>query len=60
MKIVGLLLVLAGWLIPIIGLNATSSNPVRLVLALIGIGLCIVGILGFLNKGFQQHAVWKQ
>ena len=60
MKFVGLILVLAGWLIPVLGLNFTSSNAVRLVLCLIGIAVCLVGILGVLNKAHQENAIWKQ
>jgi hypothetical protein len=60
MKFAGLILVLGGWLIPILGLNYTSSNGVRLVLCLIGIAVCLVGILGVLNKAYQEHAVWKR
>jgi len=60
MKFAGLILVIVGWLIPVLGLSFTSSNAVRLVLALIGIAVCLVGILGVLNKAYQEHAVWKQ
>ncbi|PYV19849.1 MAG: hypothetical protein DMG21_00035 [Acidobacteria bacterium] len=60
MKIVGLLLVIVGWLMPVLGLNLTSSNTARLILSLIGIATCLVGILGVLNKAFMKSAVWKQ
>jgi len=59
MKITGLLLVIAGGLIPVLGLNFTSSNTARLILSLIGIAVSVVGILGVLNKAFLQHALWK-
>jgi hypothetical protein len=60
MKFVGLILVLVGWLIPILGLNFTDSETVRLILCLVGIAVCLVGILGVLNKAYQQNAIWKQ
>ena len=60
MKFGGVLLIIVGWLIPVLGLNFTSSNAVRLVLSLIGIAVCLVGILGVLNKAHQAHAIWKQ
>ncbi len=60
MKIIGLLLAVAGWLIPVLGLTLTSSNPTRLILCLIGIAICLVGILGVLTKSYQQQAVWKR
>jgi uncharacterized membrane protein len=60
MKLVGILLVLAGWLIPVLGINLTSSNGARFVLCLIGIAVCLVGILGVLNKAYLREAIWKQ
>lgn len=60
MKFVGVLLIIVGWLIPVLGLNFTSSNAARLVLSLIGIAVCLVGILGVLNKAYLEHAIWKQ
>ncbi|MBZ5513425.1 MAG: hypothetical protein LAN62_01000 [Acidobacteriia bacterium] len=60
MKITGLLLAIVGWLIPVLGLSLTSSNAARLTLCLIGIAVCLVGILGVLNRAFLQNAIWKQ
>ena len=60
MKIVGLVLVFVGWLIPVVSLSLTSSNSARLILSLIGIAVCLVGILGVLNKAYLRHAIWKQ
>jgi hypothetical protein len=60
MKIAGLLLTLAGWLIPVLGLNFTSSNAARLALCLAGMAVCLTGILGVLNKAFLRQAIWKQ
>jgi hypothetical protein len=60
MKITGLLLAIVGWLIPVLGLSWTSSNAARLTLCLLGIAVCLVGILGVLNRAFLQHAIWKR
>ena len=60
MKLMGILVVLAGWLIPVIGLNVTSSNGARFLLAVIGIALSIFGILGMLNKAYLKEAIWKK
>jgi uncharacterized membrane protein len=60
MKLVGVLLVLAGWLIPVLGINLTSSNAARFLLTLVGIAVCLVGILGVLNKAFLREAIWKR
>jgi hypothetical protein len=59
MKIVGVLLALVGWLIPVIGLGLASSNGARLCLCLLGIAISLTGILGVLNKAHQKHAIWK-
>ncbi len=60
MKILGLLLVLAGWLVPVLCLGMTSSNTARLILTLIGILVSLVGILGVLNKAYLRDAIWKR
>lgn len=60
MKFVGLLLAVCGWLLPVAGLTWTSSFAVRLILSLIGIGLCLTGILGFLNRAYVRNAIWKK
>jgi len=60
MKLMGILVVLAGWLIPVIGINVTSSNGARFLLAVIGIAVSLVGILGILNKAYLKEAIWKK
>jgi hypothetical protein len=60
MKLMGVLVVLAGWLIPVIGLNVTSSNGARFLLAVLGIAVSIFGILGMLNKAYLKEAIWKK
>ena len=52
MKLIGILVVLAGWLIPVVGINVTTSNGVRFLLAVLGIAVSLVGILGVLNKAY--------
>jgi hypothetical protein len=59
MKLIGLLVVLAGWLLPVIGLTFTQSLAARYVLALLGIVIILVGILAILNKAHLKHAIWK-
>ena len=60
MKFLGLLLALCGWLIPVAGLTATSSSAIRLVLCLLGIAMCLMGILAFLNGAYLKQAIWKR
>lgn len=60
MKLVGLLLAVCGWLLPVAGLTWTSSLAARFIFALIGIALCLTGILGFLNPAYVKQAIWKK
>ena len=60
MKLVGILLALAGWLIPVVALTITQSLAARFVLAVLGIIISLVGILVVLNKAHLEHAIWKK
>jgi hypothetical protein len=60
MKIVGILMALAGWLIPIVALSMTQSVGARFGAAVVGIIISLVGILGVLNKAHQEDAIWKR
>ncbi len=60
MRIVGILLALAGWLLPIVALSITQSVGARFVAAIVGITISLVGILGVLNKAHLEHAIWKK
>jgi hypothetical protein len=59
MKLIGILVILAGWLLPVVGLTMTSSLTARYVLVLLGIVIILVGLLGILNKAHLKHAIWK-
>ncbi len=59
MKWVGAAVALAGWLVTIIGANLISSTGGRIVLALVGIGVSLFGILVILPAAFNKNAVWK-
>lgn len=59
MRIIGLLLAVVGWLIPVVGLTLTQSLSARFILVVIGIGISLIGILGVLNKAHMKNAIWK-
>lgn len=59
MKLVGLALVIIGWLLPIVTLPYTQSLKVRFVLAVLGIAISLFGILSVLNKEHLKKAIWK-
>jgi hypothetical protein len=58
-RISGVLMALIGWLLPVVALTLTQSMTARLVLAVLGLGIALVGILGVLNRAHLKHAIWK-
>jgi cytochrome c biogenesis protein CcdA len=60
MIVAGLVITVAGFLIAVGSLGATTSTTVRLVMVLAGIGVSLVGILGVLNAHYLKNANWKQ
>ncbi len=60
MRIVGVLLALAGWLLPVFALSVTQSTGARFGACVLGIIISLVGILGVLNKAHQENAIWKR
>jgi hypothetical protein len=59
MKLVGLLLALAGWLIPIVTVVLTPSTAVRMTVSILGLVIILVGLLVVLNKAHLKEAIWK-
>jgi len=59
MRIAGLVLAVAGWFIPVAALTFTQSLTARFVVAVLGIVVTLVGVLGVLNKNHLKHAIWK-
>jgi len=60
MRLIGVLLAVFGWLLPVVGLTMTSSMGARLFLCLLGIGITLTAILWLLNKAHEKEAVWKR
>jgi len=60
MKWIGALVALLGWVVTIGGLRLTDSNGGRLVVALLGIGVSLSGILYVLPAAFNKTAFWKK
>jgi hypothetical protein len=60
MRIVGILVTLAGWLLPVVALSMTQSMGARFGACVLGIIISLVGILGVLNPAHQADAIWKK
>jgi len=59
MKLMGLLLAIAGWIVAMAAILITQSNGARLGLVSLGIAISVFGILGVLNPAYVKHAIWK-
>jgi uncharacterized membrane protein len=60
MKWIGAGLALLGWLVTLGGLHVVDSNGGRIVVALLGIGVSLVGMLYVMPAAFNKTAFWKQ
>ncbi len=60
MRLAGLGMILAGWLLAIAGLFITTSNVGRAVIACAGIAISVYGNLGVLNSYYLARAIWKK
>ena len=59
MKLVGAFLAAFGWVITLFGMHVTDGTTGRIVLALVGIGVSLIGMLYVLPAAFNKNAIWK-
>jgi len=59
LKLMGLAVALGGWFVTIAGLHLTSSVGGRLVFALVGIAVSLVGVIGVLPVAFGKSMAGK-
>ncbi len=59
MKILGIVVILVGWLIAVSSVEVGSTG-LQLVVTLLGLGIILVGIMGILNQAHLKNAIWKQ
>jgi hypothetical protein len=59
MKLVGLALVIGGWLLAVSGLQSQSVG-MQLVMAMLGLTVSLGGIIGVLNPAHNKTAIWKR
>jgi hypothetical protein len=59
MKLMGLAVALGGWFVTVAGLHITPSVGGRLVFALVGIAVSLVGVIGVLPIAFGKSMAGK-
>jgi hypothetical protein len=59
MKIVGLAVTIAGWLVVLFGLHLSKAVGGRMVIAIVGLVISLVGPLAILPAACNKNAIWK-
>jgi hypothetical protein len=59
LKLLGMAVAVGGWFVTIAGLHITTSVGGRLIFALVGIGVSLVGVLGVLPIAFGKSMAGK-
>ena len=59
LKLLGIAVALGGWFVTVAGLHITTSVGGRLIFALAGIGISLVGVLGVLPVAFGKSMAGK-
>lgn len=59
MKALGAFLAALGWAITLFGMHVVDGTSGRLVLALVGIGVSLFGMIYVLPAAFNRNAIWK-
>ena len=59
MKLVGAALSAGGWIVALFGLHMTASVGGRLVIALVGLAISLLGVVVVLPAACNKNAIWK-
>lgn len=59
LKILGIVITWGGWLVTVVGIHLTASVPGRLIFALAGIAISLIGIIGVLTVAFGKKVAGK-
>jgi hypothetical protein len=59
MKLAGAIVAALGWGITLFGLHLVDGTSGRIILALVGIGFSLFGIVYILPTAFNKNAIWK-
>jgi cytochrome c biogenesis protein CcdA len=60
MALAGVVITFVGFIVAVASLGIASSNTLRMVIVLAGMGVSLFGILGLLNPAYMRHAIWKK
>ncbi len=58
-KLIGVAVVLAGWLFVLLALHLTASVGVRMVTSVLGLAISLAGIFFVLAPAVSKNAIWK-
>ncbi len=59
MKLIGVAVVLVGWLFVLFGLHLTSSVGGRMATSIVGLAISLAGICFVLAPAVSKNAIWK-
>ena len=59
MKLIGVAIVLLGWLAVLFGLHITASVGGRMVTSVVGLAISLAGIFFVLAPAVSKNAIWK-
>jgi hypothetical protein len=59
MKLIGVVVVLLGWLTVLFGLHVTASVGGRMVTSIVGLAISLSGIFFVLAPAASKNAIWK-
>jgi len=59
MKLIGLAVVVGGWLFVLFGLHFASSVGARMVTSIVGFAVSLAGIMFVLAPAVSKNAIWK-
>lgn len=59
LKAIGVLVTVGGWLTVLFGLHLASGVAGRMVVAVVGLAICLVGAIGILPVACNKTAIWK-
>ena len=59
LKLAGVALAVAGWLVVLLGLHLTASVPGRLITTIVGFAISLMGVLWVLPVASSKSAIWK-